>query len=113
MIYLSLLKNFRISFMAVAVLLWNAILGAGIYLDGLMANPHGFNSSFSIATSVACMGFTTFFISLFFSQRTRNIALRPGATIAVVRNDLQIVIFIIGSLSLLLIIGWLYHWLSA
>jgi len=99
--------------MAISVVLWNVILGAGIYLGGGMANAHGFNSPFSVASSIACMGFTTFFISLFFSQRSRNIALRPGASIAVVRKDLQIVIFILGSMSLLLIIGWLLHWLSA
>ncbi len=113
LIYISLLKNFRIGFMAASVLLWNAILGTGIYLGGGMANAHGANSSFGVAAGIACIGFTTFFVSLFFSQRSRNIALRPRTSIEDIRNDLQVLTFILGLMSVLLITGWLFQWPSA
>ena len=106
LIYISLFKNFRISFIAVAVLLWNAILGTGIYLDGGFANAEGVNTAFGVAFGIACIGFTAFFSSLFFSQRSRNIALRPGAHIESIRTDLQISIFILGILGIFTVTGW-------
>jgi len=99
--------------MAASVFLWNAILGTGIYLDSGMANANGENSAFGAAAGVACIGFTTFFVSLFFSQRSRNIALRPATSIEAIRNDLQVLTSILGLMSVLLITGWLFHWLSA
>jgi hypothetical protein len=113
LIYISLLKNFRIGFIAVSILLWNAILGTGIYLGGGMQNTHGTNSSFGIAFGIACIGFTTFFVSLFFSQKARDIALRPDANIESIRSDLQVLIFILSLLSVFYVVGWLGNSFSA
>ena len=108
--YFSLLKNLRIGFMAFSVLLWNAILGTGIYIDRDLGHTQGNNTSTGIAFAIACIVFTAFFVSMFYSERSRNISLRPGAQINSVRRDLLVLISIMGALGIFSVIGWLFYW---
>ena len=111
--YFSLFKNLRIGFMAFSVLLWNAILGTGIYIDRDLGHTQGNNTSTGIAFAIACIVFTAFFVSMFYSERSRNISLRPGAQINSVRRDLLVLISIMGALGVFSVIGWLFYWPSA
>jgi hypothetical protein len=81
-------------------LIWNALLGLGLFLDRGADRAHSIH--FAQMFAIAAFGTALLCFSIVYVPRIQAIALRPGATMGAVRRDLLFVgalTAVMGSIS--------------
>jgi hypothetical protein len=79
----NIFRVFRIGFLLSHLLAWNAILGLGLWLDGMKNGP-----AFTVACAVAGLGTSLVFGFILFTRVGRVFAVRPTCDIKVTQKEL-------------------------
>jgi hypothetical protein len=101
---LTIYRHLRISFMLLWVVLWNALLGTGLFLDRQAGYEHGI--FFSAFFGVAALGTSCLCALVLYVPRMQALALRAGATVADVRRDLWFLALLSGALGVASSVGF-------
>jgi hypothetical protein len=101
---LTIYRHLRISFMLLWVVVWNALLGTGLFLDRQAGYEHGI--FFSALFGVAALGTSCLCALVLYVPRMQALALRAGATVADVRRDLWFLALLSGALGVASSVGF-------
>jgi uncharacterized Tic20 family protein len=98
---MAILKYVRVGYLLGWLIAWNAILGAGMWLD--KQNPEG--PAFGASCAIASLLTSAFCLSVLFVPTVQSAAIRPASNVVSLRNELWLVCILTSALGLAAFIG--------